>query len=599
MESKQLRDAWKTIHDSHPSWFRWAGRAALVLLLLMIIGSVTHAHAKRSKSRRTVALQGEWAALEGCLLGASLGERESPSSRFRGIQLTVLGTPRAARSTANEAAWPVRCASFARGVADRADALGVASVDVRIPMKALATALQDDVDATADLGKLVDETWKAARTTDVLSDRSASPANPASAPKPTLPALAADALTASPSFAGDFDLKSVVVDPAPSANLRFLLDDRRLAGGALICAASGAPITLSCDHPAKEVGMSSPGLELVGTTDVNAFPWLFAGDRGQLGVYDPSGKLVLRGPAWGASVGPDDSAFFLVHQPGGAPNRLGLVVAPRNGVASDPKPVLDANELARPGDATLAWSWLIDWGGPQAKLPHHLVARALGALGEVGPAIDIGDVPGEEPAVVGLADTERRFTACRSGSHLAIRLHGAREDALTFYTGVAWTTPVALRIQGGDLVCEQNEAVATRVTHADRGAVVEQSRCNASGCKESRVGLRDLLAGTDVMPLAGAENFAATELDEQLLLVWNAGPVGGLRMRLASNDMLKERGDILLADTLKATPEAAVTNVRLVAAAEEAMLFVKTVGGVHLFGVDRGAKLLALSGRMR
>jgi hypothetical protein len=151
------------------------------------------------------------------------------------------------------------------------------------------------------------------------------------------------------------------------------------------------------------------------------------------------------------------------------------------------------------------------------------------------------------------------------------------------------------------MLCEGNEAVVTEVadTRGRDGASpsVEQSRCNASGCTVSRVALSDLLAGTDVMPaknVRGSGSFAAAELNGKLMLVWNAGALGGLRMRLASMDRLKATPDILIADTEAGDARSAVVDLRVFSAAEAAVLFVKEADGTRVFSVDGAGAMVPL-----
>jgi hypothetical protein len=530
------------------------------------------------------------------LLGAALGEGESASGRFRAVELTVLGTPRDARGTEHDAPWPVRCASYSDGVADHASVLGADAIDLATATRALGKELRADVNATADLGKLVEQVWKAGRAANLVGDGSKEenkPANPGGAPKPTVPVLAVDALAAPGTFRGDFDLRSVKVDPAPSANLRFLIDDGKLANGAVVCGASGVPTTLACDRAPSEVAVTSPGLSLMGTTDPNAFPWVFAGDRGQLGVYAPSGTVALRGePIWGASVDAEDTAWLLVHLPGAGPNELGLIRAPRTGDVPKATPVLDATELTHAADATLAWRWLIDVTGPRARVPHHLLARTVDPQGELGAPVDIGDV--SNLAEAGSPESGPRFSVCADGNHIAVRVHGAKSDALAFYTGVAWTTPVALAALGGNLACEANEAVVTALTNTDSAPAIVQARCNAAGCKELRIAISDLLSGTDVLPHTPG-NVGVAELDGKLLLLWNAGTLGGLRMRLATPGRLKATADVVLIDTKEAKKSDTITDIRLVGGSPNALLFVQTLATVRVFSVDGSSNVVPLS----
>jgi hypothetical protein len=573
---------------------RWKIIALVVgcAVALVVGGLIAHAGTKRDTARKLAALQGQWAALQGCLLGAPLSEDETlpetPASRFRAVQLTVVGIPRGARATAHEAAWPVRCTSFASGVADGAGEAPTNAIELKTSALALGHALLADVNATDDLEKLVTLVWKDAATAGLV----ATPANPGDAPPPTRAALSSDTLRASTGFQGDFALASVKPDPAPTANTRFLIDDRMLERGPVTCSVSGVPTTLAC----MPVGPGpSGGLALLGTTDVAAYPWIFAGDRGQLGVYRPSGALAFLGqPVVGAAVGPDGSAWLLVHPVDGGPSDVRLVSAPVTGDVSPGLPVLARDEISQPEDATLIWSWLVLRAGPHAQFPHHLVAHAMLGNGAVGPALDIGDAVGVDDARPPTQGGQPRFSACRSGNNIAVRVNGGHADAMAFFTGVTWTPPVVLMTRGGDLICEGNEAIVTASKATSDGSPeVEQSRCNATGCTTSHLAMRDLLAGTDVAPLR-KDGFVATELEGKLLLVWNSGPLGGLRMRLAPRDLLSATADTVLYDTRDEKGQSAITDLRLLSSPDVAILFVKTVSGSRILGIDHAGSPLAL-----
>jgi hypothetical protein len=111
------------------------------------------------------------------------------------------------------------------------------------------------------------------------------------------------------------------------------------------------------------------------------------------------------------------------------------------------------------------------------------------------------------------------------------------------------------------------------------------------------VDVGDLLAATGVMP-RGPGKLAAAELDGKLLLVWDAGTLGGLRMRIGATDALKDVHDAVIFDPEGAKAEDRITSLRLVPAQASSLLFVRTLSGVHLFGVDRSGKMAPLSGRL-
>jgi len=374
--------------------------------------------------------------------------------------------------------------------------------------------------------------------------------------------------------------------------VRFLIDDRALVGGPVLCAASGSPMTLACSHLGDAVAAHSPGLALLGTTDPAAHPWIFAGERGQVGVYRTSGTPAIQGQAvLGASVGADDSAWLLIHPQPGAPSELRLLHVPLVGDVPVGDPLLLGSEVGDVGDVTLAWSWIVLRAGPSGMFPSHLVAHLVTNAGSVGPAIDIGDAGKIDARDA--TDATPRLSACRSGANIAVRLHGAHSDAMTFYTGEMWTAPVGLATRGGELFCDGNEAFVTDASATKDGSpAFDQSRCNASSCTISHFALADLFANTNVLPPAHG-SFAVGEVNRKLLLVWDAGPLGGLRMRLASADALKGATDEVIADT-QGAGKAAVRNVRILSAPDAAVVLLETGAGVRLMAVDAAGKITVL-----
>jgi len=134
----------------------------------------------------------------------------------------------------------------------------------------------------------------------------------------------------------------------------------------------------------------------------------------------------------------------------------------------------------------------------------------------------------------------------------------------------------------------------TSLMNTDSAPEIVQARCNAAGCKESHVAIHDLLSGTDVLPHTPG-NVTVAELDGKLLLLWNAGVLGGLRMRLATPDRLKATPDTVLMDTKEAKKADTITDIRLVGASPNALLFVQTLAAVRLFSVDGSSMVTPLS----
>ena len=61
-----------------------------------------------------------WSSLSRCLVGKPLGKGESPSARFRAVQMTAMTQAAAKRAAAKGKAetWPERCASYGHALAE-------------------------------------------------------------------------------------------------------------------------------------------------------------------------------------------------------------------------------------------------------------------------------------------------------------------------------------------------------------------------------------------------------------------------------------------------------------------------------------------------
>ena len=548
---------------------------------------------KNMEASQAAALRGQWAALQGCVVGDSLKAGELPSTRARAIQLTVLGTPREQRTkTPGELGWPASCAPAAALLSEHADSAETGGAELKTSTTALSKAMRENANATADIGKLVDQVWKDAAAAGLKAE----PASATGVPKAAVALFSKDILHEPSGLAGEFAIASLKPDPAPTKNLRFLIDDNGLVGGAVLCTASGVPTTLVCKHVSPEVARHTPGLALEGTTDPEAQPWIFAGDKGQLGIFRPSGPAAVTGDlALGSTVDKDGSAWLLTHPAAGTPTELWLTHAPLTGDVPKSHGTIDTTEIDNILDASLAWDWVVERTGAKAHPALHLVGHKISDKGEIGPLVDVGDAatldrPERE-------DKNPRFSTCRSGANVAVRVHGARADAITFYSGAVWTAPLPLTTRGGTMACRGNEAVVTQVTRVvdSEGShpTVEQSHCNPSGCTAARLPIREMLSGTDVVPQE-SNSFTVAEIGGKLLLVWSAGPLGGVRMRFATLDRMKATPDELIVDSREDSGQSTVTELRLLPTAEVAILFINTTTGARLFNVDATGKLSVL-----
>jgi hypothetical protein len=174
-------------------------------------------------------------------------------------------------------------------------------------------------------------------------------------------------------------------------------------------------------------------------------------------------------------------------------------------------------------------------------------------------------------------------------------------DTLALFAGGRWGAPVKLSTRGGALTCRGIEAVTTAIEHAIEGdkdyATVSQSRCNSAGCTPVSVPLKQLLAGVGEIVPADASGLVAVDVAGKLAIVWNGGPLGGLRMRFGAPDRLKDAADIIIADGRDAAGDAKLSTfvgLKVMSGAGFAILLVNTTAGVKAFRLDSEGHVVAL-----
>jgi hypothetical protein len=173
---------------------------------------------------------------------------------------------------------------------------------------------------------------------------------------------------------------------------------------------------------------------------------------------------------------------------------------------------------------------------------------------------------------------------------------------VAFFTGGRWSKPVKTSTRGGAFTCHGLEATSTVVEHgSDRGRdslLITQARCETSGCTTIKVDMRRLLSAVDISPV-DADNDAAAEVGGTLLVVWNAGPAGGLRMRMAAPERFKDTEDVVISGTRQEKGGYAVSSVdamRLVASESFAVLFLSTTTGLKVLRIEPSSgKVTALA----
>ncbi|MFT3772349.1 MAG: hypothetical protein QM820_43700 [Minicystis sp.] len=218
------------------------------------------------------------------------------------------------------------------------------------------------------------------------------------------------------------------------------------------------------------------------------------------------------------------------------------------------------------------------------------------------PAVDVGEI--DERAPEDKADRDAaHVTLCKSDEALAVRVRGQRSDAVAFYAGGRWSVPVKAPTHGGSFTCHGLEAVATTVDHTPNSdkdfPVITQAKCNTSGCTTTKVEMRQMLAGMGEIAPTDATSSVAADVGGKLMLVWNAGLAGGLRMRFAPADKFKETEDVVITDGRdEKTTVSSIAQIRVLSTNNYAVLLLSTTSGVKALKVDSSGKVTPMAGSM-
>lgn len=555
---------------------------------IVLLAGATYGIIHVADARRTAAREAALGEIQSCLLGAdALKEGETPEARVASVKLAVVGLPPEKHGN-----WPAVCAksAFALSAVESKSPLGTAA-------EALGKALETDTNAVQDLGPKVTALWVEAEKAKV---KAVAPADATKAPKGATVQLGAEQWAALPKFAsGAFRLANLREEPAPGKKLFFIVDEKDSPDGALICSVEASDSGVKCQKIPAAAAAFSPGLRLIGTTEDGARPFYFAGDRGQLGVFPPDAKgTVATTVVFGATSRKDGSFAFLSH-----PDKskdLRLTVFPATGAPSE-EIVLRGDELDTPTKAGLFEDWFVFRSPAKAGPPavaSQLLARKLEGTSLKEPIV-IGDL--EPPPAGELDHTLSQLAACKSDDALAVRVRSDKGDQISFFASGRWTAPFTASTQGGTLTCHGLEAFSTVVEHSSETdkdfPTITQAKCNMAGCTTTTVSLRRMLAGAAEIAPLDASNVAAVDDGGKLLVVWNSGMVGGLRMRIAPADQIAEAPDVILANPREMKDGAMnspVTQLRALSANGFAIVFLNTTGGVRALRVDSNGKVSPL-----
>ncbi len=85
----------------------------------------------------------------------------------------------------------------------------------------------------------------------------------------------------------------------------------------------------------------------------------------------------------------------------------------------------------------------------------------------------------------------------------------------------------------------------------------------------------------------------------KLMLVWNAGLAGGLRMRFGAADKFKELEDVIITDGRdEKSNVSSIAQMRVLGTNNYAVLLLSTTSGVKALKVDASGKVTPLAASM-
>ncbi len=526
-------------------------------------------------------LHKDWSGLQSCMLGPQLKAGELPADRVRALELALVGTDPVSRPKKGTDTWPASCAAQAALV--QAHGIGADhGKELVAAATTLAAALAAQRTGPTDFTKAVSATWAAAIASglkDPPGEADATTPKPVDVAFPGFEAskrmLGAEHLTASAIFA----------QPATSAAVRFLVDDRSIPSGPVVCTATEADTALGCTRLGSDV-TAQTGLRLLGASEPSAAPFVFAGDRGDTGVFGSDGKLAMKDvTTYGASFVDAKKARLLVRR-GGAKS-LSLVEQAVGGAAVDVGQIA-GSQIDNLNDATLAFDLQVWLSGAKGTPPSHLFTRSL--VDAAAAPVDVGEIL---EATLPSGDKAARYTTCRAGDTTAVRVHAVKADYVTLLAQGKWGAPAALppAVRGGMLTCRNGEAFVVKVVHQDGSGpdhpMIDVARCKPGACEAAgHISLFELVHGDPgALPIT-KEASAAVVIDDKLLLVWASGK-GGVRARMgALSELAAAKDTILSAEVDPQSGAPTAVEVSALPAARFAVVLVRTTTGLASLKAD-------------
>lgn len=554
---------------------------------LVVVGVLVFVALQVLERQHRAELVRAWSELNACLIGDALADGEAPSTRVRNIQLSIMAVPPVKRAELGQYAWPASCGSYAHAVAEILRGQG-SDAALTTSAEKLAKEIKEEKSYKAELGPVVEEAWRDAAALELQREPVEGVKAP---PAPMQPINEGTLPKSSRLMTGTFSLGNLRVPQHPDPVLRLLVDDPDVPGGPALCRTSRSDTKLHCTYVPDQAAKLSPGLRLWGTTMPDAEPLIFAGDRGEAGIFTPGGKSLAATLSYGATSRKSGVVDLLSWDEDGNAVQWVRTAA---GDAPSATRLLPRDEIGNPYyTVSMLWDWVVYKAYRDDADGLRLLVRKIGEDGNPSDEADVGKV--WQHAQTRAYDDRPHITGCRTDKAVVARIAGTTADSFSFLVGDKWTAPVPGKQAGGVLTCRNAEATTTKISHfqkKDRNlASVSQNRCSVSSCAVATVTLADLLEGVEELAAPDTKTVKAVDIDGKLALVWQAGEHGGLRLRVGPPEGMKAAKDQVVYDDLVQRDGtrgiSTLLAFEIVPGDRFALLFLRTMNeGVHVLRIE-------------
>lgn len=540
-------------------------------LVAAIAGGVVLSRADAKKKRE--AIDAGYARTATCLLGEAPADPAVAAAKARAIQLAVLGRAQ------GEGAWPARCEAPARelqkALLDGAGELP-GSAKLSTAIEAMVKAIHGSAGAEP-IAEPIAATFREAIALGLKGGVATdAPKPPAAISVPGLHELPA---TSRIGPAGT-KLAHVHRSFVRGETLLFTIDPARGGEPPTVCLSRDATIRCRAAHPSvgKLVADAQPWASFDGDAPV----WLFAGDRGDVGIVRAvDGVSIPRARTYGAHAYADGRLGLLLWDEKKEAIEWRLHGTDAAVVSST---VVASRKETRFGNPYYGTAAFFDWVFWKQASDESAGGFDVYGLSLADPKAKPERVGPSTTGIISKGEKLPHFGACKHGDALVVRAKAGHAWDLFFRMDGRWYPPVHTGATAGELTCNGADAFLTSVLDFE-GPTVSSWRCTVSSCEPWRLQMREAMKAQLPIAPSSTKWVRALEMGGKLGVVWRAGDLGALRLRIARPEDFGKAEDVLLFDDLRTSAGvqaiSAVTDFALLPGKGYALLLLETSEGLY------------------